>query len=204
MLHLKGNIRLVRLLSDKKQRIFADRFKITEAMLKSYEGGKANPDELFVSRVAEFAGVSEKKLKEDKLRESDIHLKVEKVENVDFKKKKESTLRQGDEFSQRIIFNLSESNRQQAEANNKQAEANLKQVKNNEDLIAIIKTTVRVDQQTLQESVAMILGLREYLIELGSHVNKASKKEVEQLLNNKVKRAKERAEKMDTLSEERR
>jgi len=82
MLHLQQNIRLIRLLSEKTQPEFGKKFKATKAMIISYEKGKANPDELFISRLAKYSGVSVKDLKNKALTESDIILKEEKGEKV--------------------------------------------------------------------------------------------------------------------------
>jgi len=50
-------------------------------MIKSYEGGKANPDPVFISRLARDAGVNEDDLMTKILAETDINWgeKVEKV-----------------------------------------------------------------------------------------------------------------------------
>lgn len=165
------------------------KLSVSSQLLGQYEKGRQKPKEEFFDKWMQV-------YKEDIRNIFKTNVSNEDEENIN--------TGQDDGPSKTIILNLSESNKEQARANRLQAEANLKQVKNNEELISFIKTTVRDDQQTLRESVAMILGLREYLIELGSHVNKTSKKEVEQLLNSKVKRAKEKAEKKGTHSEEHR
>lgn len=59
--------------------------ELTEAQVKSYEGGKANPDQLTIDRICTFSGVAETDLFGKRLREQDIKIareeKGEKVEN---------------------------------------------------------------------------------------------------------------------------
>lgn len=82
-MQLASNIKLVRLLLDETQPVFIKRFVgVTTAMQKSYEGNKANPDPLYMERLADLAGVSISQLTTKKLKESDITLKVKKVEKV--------------------------------------------------------------------------------------------------------------------------
>ena len=84
MLQFPSNLRLIRLVSGKSQTDFGSSFGATKAMIVSYEKAKANPDELFISRVARYAGVSETDLKNKKLEENDLKPKqVEKEEIVE-------------------------------------------------------------------------------------------------------------------------
>lgn len=84
MLHLKENILLIRTLSGKTQKEFVKEFtKVTVAMLKSYEGGKANPSPLFVEELSHFSGVSMADLLSKQLNKSDISIQGEKVNKVD-------------------------------------------------------------------------------------------------------------------------
>jgi phage repressor protein C with HTH and peptisase S24 domain len=80
MLHLTSNLRLIRLLSGKTQTEFGEMFQATKAMVISYEKGKAVPDELYLTRVSKYAGVTVDQLKLKKLTEENI--KVEKEEKV--------------------------------------------------------------------------------------------------------------------------
>jgi phage repressor protein C with HTH and peptisase S24 domain len=83
MLHLRQNLRLIRLLSGKTQTEFGSPFNATKAMVVSYEKGKANPDNLFISRVSKYAGVTIDDLMNKQLSEEDIHIKEEKEEKED-------------------------------------------------------------------------------------------------------------------------
>jgi transcriptional regulator with XRE-family HTH domain len=85
MLQLSPNLKLIRLLSGKTQTEFGEMFDATKAMVISYEKGKANPDDLFLSRVSKYAGLSVADLKNKALTEDDIKIKeVEKVENQSY------------------------------------------------------------------------------------------------------------------------
>jgi transcriptional regulator with XRE-family HTH domain len=86
MMHLYENIKLIRLISDKTQPEFGKLFGATKAMIVSYEKGKAKPDELFIKRLAKYAGVTIHQLKHELLSEENI--KVEKDEKVDNGEKK--------------------------------------------------------------------------------------------------------------------
>lgn len=79
MLHIQQNIRLVRLFSDKTQEEFGKMFGATPSMIKSYEAGRAKPDELFVSRVSKKFSISVDDLLNKPLTEDDL---VQKGENV--------------------------------------------------------------------------------------------------------------------------
>lgn len=80
MLHLSHNIKLIRLLSGLTQFEFGKKFEATKAMVVSYESGKAEPNELFISRLADYAGIDSKDLINKALKEKDI--KVEKEEKL--------------------------------------------------------------------------------------------------------------------------
>lgn len=81
MFHLPQNLRLIRLLSEKTQTEFGEMFGgATKAMVISYEKGKASPDEVYIARVAKYAGVTPDQLKSHALSEDEINIKVEKVE----------------------------------------------------------------------------------------------------------------------------
>jgi transcriptional regulator with XRE-family HTH domain len=91
MMHLRENIKLIRLLSNMTQPNFGKLFGATKAMIVSYEKGKANPDSLFINRLAKFAGISESQLKNTKLTEDLIKLdKEEKVLKGERKRQKEA------------------------------------------------------------------------------------------------------------------
>lgn len=81
MLQISRNIKFIRKLWKATQDEFAHKYKVTVPMIKSYEGGKANPDPVFISRLARDAGVNEDDLMTKILAETDINWgeKVEKV-----------------------------------------------------------------------------------------------------------------------------
>jgi transcriptional regulator with XRE-family HTH domain len=94
-----------------------------------------------------------------------------------------------------------------ARANDKLAESNLiisrsNEIlcRSNEDLVSKIRSSsaAEEDKYTLQESVYLLMGLREYMTELASVVMKKSALEVNQTLNSKVMAAKKRVENKDT------
>lgn len=84
MLHLKHNIRLIRDLTGKTQEEFAGLFKrVTVAMQKSYESGKASPGPAYLQKLADYAGVTHDDLlnKDLKIQDVEIEEDVEKGEN---------------------------------------------------------------------------------------------------------------------------
>jgi transcriptional regulator with XRE-family HTH domain len=72
---ISKNLKLIRLVLNKTQAEFGALFNATKSMIGSYEKGKAYPDDLFVIRVAEFAGITETQLREEILKERDIKLR---------------------------------------------------------------------------------------------------------------------------------
>jgi phage repressor protein C with HTH and peptisase S24 domain/DNA-binding XRE family transcriptional regulator len=80
MLHLSHNLRLIRTLSGKTQTDFGKMFEATKAMVISYEKGKAMPSDLFISRVAKYAHIDEKLLKNALLLEEDVEVEKEEKE----------------------------------------------------------------------------------------------------------------------------
>lgn len=86
MLQLPNNIKLIRQLLDITQADFGKKLGATKAMIISYEKGKALPNSLFITRLANAAGLSEKDLTNRSLIEDDIDLnsleKVYKLEKV--------------------------------------------------------------------------------------------------------------------------
>jgi hypothetical protein len=87
-----------------------------------------------------------------------------------------------------------------AKANDKLAESNLVLSRSNEELVHKIRisSVAEEDKYTLQESVYLLMGLREYMTELASVVMNKSALEVNQTLNSKVMAAKKRVENKDT------
>lgn len=77
---IANNIKLIRKLTGATQTTFGILFNASKAMIVSYETGKAAPDDLLLTRLAEKVGVSKSKLLSVKLNESDF--KVEKLEEL--------------------------------------------------------------------------------------------------------------------------
>lgn len=80
MSHLSNNIRIIRALTRKTQTQFAALFgeNITEAMQKSYEGGKARPGILYMETLSEMSGVPMKHFYDRILSRSEILDNVER------------------------------------------------------------------------------------------------------------------------------
>lgn len=76
------NIKLIRALTRKKQPEFAELIKSNKSNIKTWETTETSPtDVLIYNRIAELAGVTVNDLRNKKLTEKDINLKVEKVEH---------------------------------------------------------------------------------------------------------------------------
>jgi transcriptional regulator with XRE-family HTH domain len=78
---ISKNLKLIRLVLNITQAEFGAMFNATKSMIGSYEKGKAYPDDLFIIRVAEFAGITETQLREETLKERD--LKLQKTQKTD-------------------------------------------------------------------------------------------------------------------------
>lgn len=196
MLQLNTNIKLIRELSGKGQQEFAKLIKTNVSNLKTYENTAVRPKANVLAEIADYANITIDDLEKKKLTHKDIKLELKKDEK-DEKKEDGQFASQ----AERMLAELIRAHNKQADSLKDVSEANLIWARNTENLIEKMKNMSEHDHQTLQESVAMILGLQEYLVELGAHVNKIPKKEVQQILHNKVKRAMERGEKKDILSE---
>jgi transcriptional regulator with XRE-family HTH domain len=80
VLHISHNIKIIRKIYGLTQPDFVRNFtKVTVAMQKSYESGKAEPGTLYIQELSELTGISEKDLRSKKLIKSDLS-KVEKGE----------------------------------------------------------------------------------------------------------------------------
>lgn len=149
MFHLAQNIRLVRLVSGKTQTEFGRQFQASKAMIVSYEKGKANPDELFISRLSKYSGVSEKDLLNKQLHEADIKKQLEKVEKEDLPTLSGKSKQKTSGYVDLSLTNLTQSNKVLAEANRTLAEANKTLAeanhvisKNHDELIQLTKMIV--------------------------------------------------------------
>jgi phage repressor protein C with HTH and peptisase S24 domain len=80
MLHLANNIKKIRKLSNKTQEGFAKDMGVTVAMQKSYEGDKANPDAIYLEKLAGIIRVIPSELT---IREFSAKEIVEKIEIVE-------------------------------------------------------------------------------------------------------------------------
>jgi transcriptional regulator with XRE-family HTH domain len=72
MTHISSNLRLIRLVVNLTQSEFGKLFNATKPMVSSYEGGRALPDQLYIQRVARYAGVTEEQLMNAELHEEDL------------------------------------------------------------------------------------------------------------------------------------
>jgi transcriptional regulator with XRE-family HTH domain len=75
--HLKDNIKKIRKILGQTQQVFAENIGVTVAMLKSYEGGKAKPDVVFIDNLSSSTGFTPDELVHEDLSTRQI---VEKVE----------------------------------------------------------------------------------------------------------------------------
>lgn len=114
MLHLRDNIKLIRALYNQTQKEFVKNFTgISEAMQKSYEGGKADPGILYIRELAELTGISEKDLTDKRISKAEIKrlpTKGEKVEIVEKNNKAEEILKFEDQDLGKVLGKLTEEN----------------------------------------------------------------------------------------------
>lgn len=194
MLHLPYNIKIIRSLAGLNQAKFAEHLGVSLAMQKSYEIGKAAPDGLYLQRLSVISSVKEQDLKGKKIKEEDVSLKVEKVEE---KKNEADSDSSNDknvvEFNDRSVFSIAESNRILAEATKTQAEANkalseahLRIAKNNEDLIRALLPTVGVIVQKPPVGSSTKGELLEFLSQIGPGKKWNSVEEAQDALKNLV------------------
>jgi transcriptional regulator with XRE-family HTH domain len=132
MLHLPNNIKIIRSLSGKTQEEFRGYFtRVTLAMQKSYEGGKAEPDSLYLQELSELSGVPVNDLMNKEITKKDVKLKVENGENVDGEalpdEKKRGVIMQ-------VVLNLSYSEKKNSNTIEKMAATN----QQNSDMIAAL------------------------------------------------------------------
>lgn len=183
MLHLPYNLKLIRELSETTQPVFGRKFSASKAMIVSYEKGKAAPGDLFLSRVAEAAGITQEMLGNKKLAERDIQ--VEKLKKVFHGKMDSSSTElmleeagpvyKAMALPEKIILNLSESikiqaiaNKEQAIANREQAEANNKSTAQNGILMQSVKPTADGALQIPVNVSASISDFLELIAAIGS------------------------------------
>lgn len=181
MLHLADNIRLIRLLSEKTQPEFGEKFGATKAMIVSYENGKANPSELFLSRVSKYSGVEIEDLKNKRLTENDIKIKGEKGEKGELKNSIDvgKSNEQSDDTIQKLIADNSamirameidaRAREQDAIARKIDADVRKSLTKSNEELVRMVrKTTEGAPQQNEQDLSSIREAVVEFLIEVAS------------------------------------
>jgi hypothetical protein len=132
MLHLPNNIKIIRSLSGKTQDEFRVYFtRVTLAMQKSYEGGKAEPDSLYLQELSELSGVSIKDLINKEITKKDVKIKVENVENVNGDNPPDEK-KSG--FIMQVVLNLSYSEKKNSNTIEKMAATN----QQNSDMIAAL------------------------------------------------------------------
>lgn len=103
------------------------------------------------------------------------------------KKEKVKETNAGD-LGHQILADLVHSNRNLSESNKSLS-------KSHEELVGMVKkdSAAEEDQHTMDETVALVIALRELLVELAADVKKVSPVEIAQALHKKVKVAKEKA-----------
>jgi|GEM_PF-6862907 len=96
----------------------------------------------------------------------------------------------------RNISNLTESNRILAEAV-------LTKERNHEKVLDILSTTARADSETLADTYATLMGLREYVVELANEVTKKPVGKIQAALGTKVVAERKKVGKKGILSDAR-
>jgi transcriptional regulator with XRE-family HTH domain len=152
MLQTPQNLRLIRVLSEKTQDEFSRKFGISVAMLKSYEGGKAKPDHLLLSRISKAFNISIDDLKNKELTEEDIVPMEDKVEKVETKSTPERVL------LEESIHNLTETQKINAISIDKMVNL-LVSVFNSGQPLKVVPTIsqedISKDTQPVQEDLAL-------------------------------------------------
>lgn len=183
MLQIAENIKLIRQLSGTTQAEFGAKFDATKAMIVSYEKGKAQPNFLFVDRLAKHAGLQTDRLMKTRLKEEDIDKKkLEKLfkeENVysgtsEDQNDISKSSTEDPNLSLQTIHNLSQSNKILAEAAKIKAETDkLREekekvlVQSNADLTALLKSTGNAEPSNPLANPFVQMKLLETLAELG-------------------------------------
>lgn len=172
----------------KSKAYVASTLGISEKTVENYMNGKRQPKPARLVKLAEILAFSLSDLTE--VSEQNVPyetgiIKQEPLNGVEIKE--ESGI------NRKILFNLTEGNRIQSETNQTVAITNEKLVDQNIKLTQSF--TERADQKTFEETVAMVKGLREYIIGLAAQLTKAPPHEILQVLNSKVKSAMSEGEK---------
>jgi transcriptional regulator with XRE-family HTH domain len=108
MMHLKDNLKNIRKIRDKTQAEFAEILGVSLAMQKSYEGGKAKPDNIYLDKLSRLSGFGVSELINSQIDISEIAKKVEKVEKAN--NEASSTTKNNDDPDLKIaVRELSES-----------------------------------------------------------------------------------------------
>lgn len=177
----------------KSKAYVASTLGISEKTVENYMNGKRQPKPARLVKLAEILAFSLSDLTE--VSEQNVPyetgiIKQEPLNGVEIKE--ESGI------NRKILFNLTEGNRIQSETNQTVAITNEKLVDQNIKLTQSF--TERADQKTFEETVAMVKGLREYIIGLAAQLTKSPPHEILQVLNSKVKSAMSEGEKKGTPS----
>ncbi len=200
MLHISGNIKLIRELSGKTQAEFGQKFDATKAMIISYEKGKAQPSFLFIDRLAKHTGLQATQIMKQALKEEDVDKeKLEKLFNVE-KVSRETPVENKENqvdtpntssLEELIACNkyLSRATLIQAEADKIREEKELALVKNNSSLTDLLKQkgfTANEPGDNLLGHPSVISKLLETLAELGAGNLWDTKEDGMILLNNRL------------------
>lgn len=81
---LAYNIKIIRGISRLNQTEFGQVMKVSRAMQRSYEGGQAKPDALYMQRLSRLTQVKEEDLRSRKLQENEfVHVEFEQSEQAE-------------------------------------------------------------------------------------------------------------------------
>lgn len=166
MLQIQQNIILIRGLTNLNQEDFGLLIGATKAMVTSYETGVAAPKKIMIkNRICELAGVTLDQLENKRLKESDIKIKADLLEKVDF---------------------LAKPSTAELQANSYPPGVKIEQVIAAKDqVIASIERTIAAKEETIASKEEIIAVLQEQIKVL------SSKKEAESSFDATVRNVKE-------------
>jgi DNA-binding XRE family transcriptional regulator len=163
--NISRNITLIRHVADLTQTEFGKLVGATKAMIISYEKAKSQPKPLLAQRIADIGSVSMEDLFARSLKEKDIRISIKKVEKVangesaSSQAKAESGEEQElspQEYSNKSIYNLTESTRIIAEANSKLVDQSY-------ELTMMVKSTVNSSKESSVDVDARITDVLEVI-----------------------------------------
>jgi plasmid maintenance system antidote protein VapI len=154
---------------------------------------KQNLYQLFESKVFKPDTVTllEKKFRVrwEKLVKEGVNIDLQEQSIEVKREKKNGSIENQDRLIEAIIT-ITRNNEKLVDTNDKIADTN--KVLANKLVSMNPGITAGADLKTLEETVTMVLGLREYIIDLGSELKKVPPREISQALHSKVKSEKEK------------